>query len=346
MLFMVNTITTGPTAEEDIMNAFESVASQGQARALHVVLGAGQVGQLLGELLKERGHRVRMIRRSAVPGERDGIEWVRGDATDRDFMDEALRGAAVVYNCANPPDYARWDGVIQPLFTSIRQATARAGARLVTLDNLYAYGRPDACPFDEDTPMRPCSQKGEIRRQLAEDILAAHTRGDLDAVIGRASDFFGPGVVGSTIFRPDAMANLIQGKPVDVMGDPDLPRAYSYTPDVARGLAVLGEHAAAAGRVWHLPLASTTTTRELLGRFAAEAGVPLKVRALPTWALKALGLVSPLMKAVGEMAYQWEVPYVPSDRRFVETFGMAATDVDEAVRVTLASSRGAFARSA
>ena len=57
-----------------------------------------------------------------------------------------------------------------------------------------------------------------------------------------------------------------------MFGDPDRLHAYSYTPDVARGLAVLGTHEEAFGKVWHLPAAHRGTTRQLVERFAAALG--------------------------------------------------------------------------
>ena len=50
------------------------------------------------------------------------------------------------------------------------------------------------------------------------------------------------------------------------------PTATPNTPDVARGLAVLGT---AAGRVWHLPVAAQLTTRALLERVAEQGPTAL-----------------------------------------------------------------------
>ena len=38
------------------------------------------------------------------------------------------------------------------------------------------------------------SRKGRLRKQLAETLLSAHQSGKVKAVIGRAPDFYGPGV--------------------------------------------------------------------------------------------------------------------------------------------------------
>lgn len=308
---------------------------QTDAQALHTIFGAGQVGTLLADELLRRGHRVRLVRRGPAGQARAGLEWMSGDVTDPRFADAAARGAAVVYNCVNPPDYGRWEGVLEPLMRGVRGAAARAGARLVVLDCLYMIGRPELAPFDEDTPMRPCTRKGELRKLLVEELFEAHRRGEVEVTSGRASDFFGPGTPLSMVLYPRALERLRAGKPVELFGDPDQSHAYNYTPDVARGLAELGTRPEAAGKVWHLPAAWTGTTRELIARAGTLIGKPGTVRRVPSWGLAALGLVSGELRAIREMLYQWEQPYVLDDRRFRTTFGIAATPIDEALRATL-----------
>lgn len=302
---------------------------------LHTIFGAGQVGTKLAELLLARGHQVRLVRRGPAGPARERLSWLSGDITDQRFADEAARGATAVYHCANPTDYARWDGVIEPLARSIRTAAARAGARLVVLDCLYMYGKPETSPFDEDTPMRPCSHKGELRAMLAEELFDAHRRGDVEVTSGRASDYFGPGTPLSVVFNERALTRLRAGKAVELFGDPDMPHAYNFTPDVARALVELGTRPEAVGRVFHVPAAWTGTTRELVARAGALLGVRGHVRTVPSWALTALGLVSPLVRAMGEMVYQWQLPYVIDDRRFRNTFNVEATPIDDALALML-----------
>jgi len=307
-----------------------------EQQAIHTVFGAGQVGLPLAHELLARGHQVRLVRRGPAGAPREDLTWMSGDVTDKAFADEAARGAAVVYNCVNPPDYAQWHGVLEPMMRAVRGAAARAGARLVVLDCLYMYGAPARTPFDEDTPMEPCSPKGELRKLLAEELFEAHRRGDVQVTTGRASDYFGPNTPLSMLLHPRNLARLRAGKPVEALGDPDMPHAYNYTPDVARALAVLGERPEAIGRAFHLPASWTGTSRELLARFGAALGRPGRVRRIPNWALAAMGVFSSTLRAIRPMLYQWEQPFVLDDRRFRATFGMEATPIDEAIRTTLA----------
>jgi len=159
---------------------------------LHVLFGAGQVGQPLARLLLHAGKRVRIAKRSS--GGVPGAEVIQGDAADAAFCARAAQGAATVYHCMNPPYDARvWAELVPRYMNNLIAASGNAGARLVVLDNVYMLGRPHGRPLDEDTPVNPYSRKGEIRARAAERLFEAHRRGDVIATMGRASDFYGPG---------------------------------------------------------------------------------------------------------------------------------------------------------
>lgn len=306
-----------------------------QSPALHVVLGAGQVGPLLANELLQAGYRVRLVSRSGASLQRERLEVMQGELTDIAFTTEACRGAEVVYHCANPAQYHRWESLLFPLSRGILEGAKRAKARrLVVLDNLYMVGKPSSSPFNEDAGMRPCSKKGELRKQLVNEFFSAHARGDIEVTSGRASDFFGPGATGMSAFGDHLGSRLAKKKPVEVFGNPDLPRSYSYIPDVAKGLAVLGANDKSIGKVWHLPVAWSGTTRELLVAIGKELGREVKLRPVPDFLLALIGLFSPMMGAIREMTYQWKMPYVVDDRRFIETFGVHATPSQEAITAT------------
>jgi nucleoside-diphosphate-sugar epimerase len=316
-----------------------------ESSASHVIIGAGHIGMQLAKHLASQGTSVRLVRRRAPGAAIPGVTWMQGDITDADFARRACQGASVLYHCANPAAYHKWGEFLLPLGRAVRDAAAISGARLVVLDNLYMYGRPDG-PMHEDSSIAPCSKKGELRAQLVEELFDDHKSGRIQATSGRASDFFGPENPMAAIFHERFYQRLLSGKSVEVMGDPDQLHSYSYTPDVARGLAILGQRPEAVGKVWHLPVAAQGTTRELIEAFASAAGTSTKIRRIPDWLLRSLGVVSPFMAAVGEMTYQWHAPFVLDDGLFTETFGQAATGLDEAIATCLAYYGGELAAAA
>src|SRR6202011_3228163 len=128
----------------------------------------------------------------------------------------------------------------------------------------------------------------------------------------------------------------LAGKRADFIGDPNLLHTYSYVPDIAAGLAVLGTDERAVGQVWHLAGPETVTTRALLDLVASEVNHPVGVRNVPKLALRALGRVSPLMRELAEMSYEFEEPFVLDFTKFETTFGTSGTPLATAITDTIA----------
>jgi nucleoside-diphosphate-sugar epimerase len=302
---------------------------------LHVVFGTGQVGQALAACLAGRGLAVRAVSRHRPPALADGIDWRAADAADPDAAADAAKGAAVVYQCLNAP-YPRWPELFPPLQRGALAAAERAGALLVTLENLYGYGPTGGKPMTEDLPLAATTVKGRTRAAMTGELLAAAAAGRVRFAIGRASDFFGAGVTeGSTLGRR-VFANALAGQRADFIGNPDLPHTYSYVPDIAAGLATLGTDPRAVGEAWHLPGPQTVTTRALLDLVAGEVGHPVAIRSVPKLAVRALGLVNPMMRALVEMAYEFDEPFILDTTRYEATFGATGTPLAAAVAVTIA----------
>jgi nucleoside-diphosphate-sugar epimerase len=301
---------------------------------LHVVLGAGQIGSRLSSLLLERGHRVRVVQRHQRSGSaRERLEHVSGDITDLGFAEAATQGASVVYDCMNPP-YHLWPQLLLAIGRGGLHGASKAGAKLVALDCLYMYGAP-AEPMSEDTPLAPCSEKGELRVQLEKLRLDAFRRGDLPVAIGRASDLQYSG------WSDRFFQRLFAGRAGECMGDPDLPHSYTFADDIAAALMTLG--ASPETGVWHLPTAPAETTRQITHRLGRALGLAADVKRLPRWLLHTIGLFSALMRELTEMAYQWDVPFIIDDSKFVRTFGQRATPFEKSVAITAAWARQRFA---
>jgi nucleoside-diphosphate-sugar epimerase len=300
---------------------------------LHVVFGTGQVGSQLVDRLLAHGVRVRTVRRSVETSRHPMHEVLRADVFDREAAARAATGASVVYHCTNAP-YHEWPTKLPPLYRHIAAAAQSAGARLVVLDNVYAVGATGT--FDEETPERPCSRKGALRKQLADELQELHARGDVAVTIGRASDFFGPHVDQGVIQHPRAMAQILAGKTVDVIGALDQPHSWSYAPDVAEALFRLGMRPELAGQTLHLPVLPAQTAGAMLARLAEELGVPVRTRRMPPWVLRAAGWFSPLMRELPEMQYQFEAPFVMADAKARAQLAMDPTPLDEQMRATAA----------
>jgi nucleoside-diphosphate-sugar epimerase len=304
-----------------------------------VVFGTGQVGRLVVDQLSRQGGDVVAVNRSGQ-GDFPGAQIIGGDATDPAFTTRVSRGADVVYFCLNAPNYGRWAEEFPPLQRAVLIGAAAAGARLVVLDNLYAYGPTSGGDVVETLPARPSSTKAETRAEMTVELLAAHEAGHVEVAIGRATDYFGPGAtlsaLGATVF-----GKALGGRRATVMGDPDQLHSYAYTPDVAAGLITLATEPAAVGSVWHLPVTETRTTRQIVEQIYGLAGRRPRMFAAGRTTIRLLGLVQPVMREYLHTLYQFSERWVVDDSRFRTAFGGATTPFDEALATTLEWYRGA-----
>ena len=301
---------------------------------LHVVFGAGQVGRALAAHLGRLGLPVRSVSRSRPPTLADGVDWRVADVTDREAATDAAEGASVIYQCLNA-SYTQWPKLFPPLQRGVLTAAERTGALLVSLENVYGYGPTGGKPMTEDLPLLATTAKGQTRAAMTRELLDAAQAGRVRIAIGRASDFFGPGVTESALGK-QVFAKAVSGKRADFIGNPDLPHTYSYVPDIAAGLATLGTDARAADQVWHLPGPDTGTTRAILQLVATELGHPVGIRAVPKLLVRALGLVSPMMRGLAEMSYEFDEPFILDTTKFRTTFGAGGTPLATAVAETVA----------
>ncbi len=290
--------------------------------SLHLVLGAGPVGTAIARRLVAGGHDVRLASRSGRGPDLPGVTRVTVDAADTAALTAAARGAAVLHNALNPTAYHRWAVEWPPMAAAVLTAAERTGAALVTIGNLYAYGRTSA-PMREDTPLRPYEEKGRIRARMWTDALTAHTAGRVRALEVRASDYLGAGAESSAT-RP--MAAAVAGRRAQVLGRADVPHSWTYTGDVAALAVAAAADDTAYGRAWHVPTHPPRTQRELLTEIAEMAGAPApRITETPDVLLRLIGLVDKPVGAAAKVSYQFAHPFVIDDTAARSRFGLQPT---------------------
>ena len=301
----------------------------------HVILGTGPLGQAVMRELRQRGATVRMVNRSGRRGEiPDAVEVMAGDAYSADSVQALTAGAAVVYQCAQP-EYYEWTTKFHPLQAAIVEGvSAHKDVKLIVGENLYMYGEVNG-PIHEGLPYYAHTRKGKIRAEMAESLLAAHRSGKIRVAMARGSDFFGPGVLGSSmgdrVFYP-----LMAGKPAQVAGRLDVPHSMTYIDDFGKALVILGEREEALGQAWHVPNDAPLTQQQFIDLIGQELGRPVKVNAMGKFMMRIGGLFIRPAREIVEMMYEFEKPFVVDSSKFERAFGMKATPTREAIRATVA----------
>ena len=299
---------------------------------LHVIFGTGPLGQSVMRELRKRGKQVRMINRSGTATVPADVEVIASDAYSIDNTREVCKGAAVVYQCAQPP-YHEWTEKFPPLLKSIMEGAAANNARFVVGDNLYMYGEVDG-PIHEGLPYTAKTRKGKVRAEMANMVLEAHKNGTICAALVRGSDFYGPAVltsiIGERTFYP-----MLEGKPAEAMGNIDLPHTYTFIDDFGKAMVIVGEHESAMGQVWHAPNAPTLTTREVL-QFAYDyIGQEPNIRTVAKWQMRMVGPFVPAAGEMVEMFYEFNKPFVVDSSKFVEAFGDHSTPLKAGIEATV-----------
>lgn len=276
----------------------------------HAVLGSdGAIGRATLQALKEKGLEARALTRNDA------------DAMDPDALIRALDGAAVVYDCIGLPYNSDiWTSGFPAISRALITACEKVGAKIVYFDNIYLYGpAPLPVPFDETTSRTPPSRKGKARKTSLELVMDAHRAGRVQATVGRAADFYGPGAVNSP-FYINFLENMLKGKSPQVLM-PEGPRhTYAYTADMGRGLVELALDDGAFGQEFHLPVGPAVRVSDMAELFNQTLGTSLRVKHVPDIVLRGMALFTPLIREVREMNYQFKTDYIMSDSKFRQRF--------------------------
>lgn len=304
---------------------------------MQTILGSGgSIGTELAKELSAYTKDIRLVSRNPVKVN-DADTLHQADLSVASEIHRAIEGSEICYvTLGFEYKTSTWREKWTPFITQVVEACIKHGSKLVFFDNVYAIGRDHIHHITEDSPISPSSKKGQVRAAVDRLILDRIQDGSLEAIIARAPDFFGPVKKQNSMLLNVVYDNLVKGKSAQWLGNADVVHTMGYTPDLAKGTAMLGNTADAYNQVWNLPAdMNALTGREWVSLFASEMNAGDKVQVLPLWSLKLLGLFIPILKEMAEMTYQFDRPYVFDSSKFLEKFNYQPTPNLEAVRQTL-----------
>ena len=305
---------------------------------MQTILGAnGVIGRALSRALYSYAERIRHVSR-APKRMHPTDDLVSADLLDAEATADAIAGSSVAYLVAGLKYDARvWQEQWPTVMRNAIEGCKRHGSALVFFDNVYAYGRVDGM-MTEDTPYNPCSRKGDVRASIATVFMDEVKRGELQGMIVRSADFYGPGAVLS-VTHATVTERVRAGKTPQWLGNPKAVHMFTYTQDAGRTLALLGNTATAYGQVWHALTRHEPMTGELFVRLACELSHrPYGLQVPPRWMLALLGVFVPIVRENMEMLYQFEHDYRFDSGKFERAFGLTATGYREGIAATLSDS--------
>ena len=313
---------------------------------VNVILGSGgAIGTPLAlQLLADR-ERVQAVSRTGKAP--TGARSVRADLTDAGQTEAAIPEGATVFLLVGLPYDARVWKVQWPRIIRNAAAACRSkGARLIFLDNVYLYGAVDG-PMTEETPIRPSSEKGRIRAEVAGYLLGEMDSGRVTASIARAADFYGPYATASSVPYVLALEPLLKGRRPRWLIDARKLHSYSYTLDCAKALCLLARAPDSFGQVWHLPTMHPPITGDEFIRIAAKTlGKPAGYSILTRPMLVLAGLFNRQILELSRMTYQNDRDYLFDSTKFQRRFGFQPTPYTVGIEETLRFAAPSAGRSA
>lgn len=272
------------------------------------ILGAnGQIGRELAvHLARDFTTELRLVsRRPEKVNETDRL--FTADLLDPHQTREAIRGSSIVYLTAGlPMDTALWVAQWPVMMRNVLDACSAHDAKLVFFDNTYMYPQTSV-PQTEAAPFQPNGAKGRVRAEIATMLLDAMAKGQVQGLLCRAPEFYGPGRTQS-ITNSMILENLQARRPAKIMLKGDTRRTLIFTPDASRAMALLGNTADAFGQTWHLPCDDDRLTARQFVALAADAlGVPARSVVVKRWQLALAALVNQRARDARELLPRYAV---------------------------------------
>jgi nucleoside-diphosphate-sugar epimerase len=301
---------------------------------LHTILGAGgAVGNELIKVLQRNNEKIRLVSRKPVS--LPGTEAVAADVTNYEQTLHAIKGSDIVHLVVGLTyDLRVWKESWPKVMTNVINACKETGSKLIFFDNVYMYGKMDGLMTDE-TPFNPCSKKGEIRAAIATQLLHEIKAGNIQALIARSADFYGP--VGFTTSVPNMLVflNLKKGKKAQWLANAKVPHSFTYVPDAAQAMYMLANREEAFGQTWHLPSAGNPLTGEEFIRAAAKAmNAKDNYSVISKFIMNIGGLFNRQIKESIEMFYQNEIPYLFDSAKFNTAFTFQPISYTDGIKET------------
>lgn len=299
---------------------------------LYTILGAGgAVGNALAAELEGKNVNLRLASRSGKYIK--GAEIIKTDLARYHDTLEAVRNSDVVFLCAGLKyDHEVWKELWPVIMKNTIDACKFVNAKLVFVDNVYMYGFVDG-KMTESTPYNPCSRKGEIRANISLKLEEEYKRENIQAVIARSADFYGPYSEKSSVPYILILDKLMKGKKAQMIANSDQPHSYTYTRDIAKALLILAETQTAFNQVWHLPTYNPGPDGKTFVKIAAEIlGVKPRFSILQPWMIKAGGLFDKTVAELYEMIYQNKYPYHFDSTKFNSAFSYTPVGYEKGIK--------------
>jgi nucleoside-diphosphate-sugar epimerase len=303
---------------------------------LFTILGAnGNIAKEISKELGKRGLKIRQVSRNPK-AVHPGDVLVVADLTDPSQVLQAAEGSAVVFLCAGIKySKADWQRDWPIIMRNTLDACIASGAKLVFFDNMYALDPEQVGHLTEETPLKPKSVKGKVRKHILEMLWAEVNSGKLKALVARAGDFYGPDA--SNSFLNELVINRMKaGKSPQWLYNGSKKHSFTYIPDAGFATAFLALQEDSWNQTWNLPTASSYPSAQEITKILNKLlGTDKKLQVMPSWLVTLLGLFIPVLGEVKELSYQTEEDYCLDSSKIERVYGLKPTEIETGLKACI-----------
>ena len=303
-------------------------------RAL-VTGGAGFIGSNLVRALLERGDDVRVLDNFST-GFRENLDGVdvdivEGELRSYERVHNAVRGVEVVYHLGALGSVPR--SVQDPLTSSavnvegtlnvLLAARDEGVRRVVFSSSTSVYGSTRELPTREDAPPDPISPYG-VAKLAAERYCISFSRvyESFESVVLRYFNVFGPRQSPFSQYAavvPRFVTAIEAGETIEIHGDGEQSRDFTYVGNVVDATILAGEAAGASGEIFNVAAGAPASVNELADTVGDILGKPVRRVHLPPRAGDIRNSWADLDKARRILGYEPQCELHDGLRRTIET---------------------------
>ena len=299
-----------------------------------LITGAtGAVGSAVVRQLAAEGKEIRAFVRDEEKFRRllpdVSAEVITGNALNPDDVRQAVEDVKVIFHCVNFP-LTQFERNLEAAKVLI-EAASEGKPHIVFPGNTWVFGKPARTPITPETPFNPPSPIARIKAQVDELLMNS----GLPVTVVHLPDFYGPGVV-NPLVRP-LFENALAGRDVKFPGPVDVPHEFIYIDDAARALIAVAGREECYGQRYTVGGVEPITVRRFVELIYRAAGTRGRVRGMPPWLLRLLGLFSAEARAASGImhVFAWDTTMDGSAFRR-ETGFTPQVGYEEGIRQTVA----------
>jgi nucleoside-diphosphate-sugar epimerase len=300
----------------------------------HSILGAGgAISNALAYELIKGNEKVRLVSRSNYSI--IGTESYKADLTSYDETLQSVQNSDIVYLCVGLPFKSKiWEDLWPRIMQNTIDACKSVNAKLVFIDNTFVYGKVTS-KMTEQTPYNPCSKKGEIREKTVSLLESEMKKKNINAMITRSADFYGPYSVETSTLYNMVIRNLMKGKKAQWHIDPYKHYSFTYTIDIAKGMILLSERDECYGQTWHLPTDHPVDGETYIHITSNILGIAPEYETIDKSVLRMRSLFDKNLSENLEMLYRNELDYHFDSSKFNDFFDYVPMSLYGGIKETL-----------